>query len=64
VLLHARAQVDEMYEMIVKINKDLAKEEGSTLSGVLPGNTVELHRHLATTSNMTNAIMLSGLKNM
>ena len=53
-----------MYEMIVQINRDLELQERYGLSGVLPGNTPKLHQHLATTSNITNAILLSGLKNM
>ena len=57
-------QVDEMYEMIVQINRDLELQERHGLSGVLPGSTPTLHKHLAATSNITNAILLSGLKNM
>ncbi len=53
-----------MYEMIVQINKDLELQERHGLSGVLPGSTPKLHQHLAATSNITNAILLSGLKNM
>lgn len=58
------AQVDAMHETVLSINKEMQEHEGSSLMHVLPTNTAQLHKHLAATSSITNAIMLSGLKNM
>jgi hypothetical protein len=57
-------QVDAMHEIVLQINKDMQDDEGSPVTHVLPSNTAQLHKHLATTSNISNAIILSGLKNM
>lgn len=57
-LQYFESQVDEMYDMVVDINRDLEDSTQFTVSGKA------LHSHLAATNNITNAIMLSGLKNI
>jgi hypothetical protein len=56
--------VDAMHEVVVQVNKDMQESGDSSLFHVLPSNTAQLHKYLASTSAISNAIVLSGLKSM
>lgn len=53
-----------MHDLVQSINKDMQENEGNHVYDVLPTNTSALHKHLAATSSISNAIVLSGLKAM
>jgi hypothetical protein len=57
-------QVDAMHEVVLQVNKDMQESGDSSLFHVLPSNTAQLHKYLASTSSISNAIVLSGLKSM
>ena len=63
-LQYFEAQVDAMHEVVLQVNKDVEETEGNSWLHVLPSNTAQLHKYLASTSSISNAIVLSGLKSM